>query len=48
MNPHFGIQDFFGEFVIEVVGIVCFIYLIACIVKQINNFVKRIRKKISK
>lgn len=45
MNPHFGIQDFFGEFVIEVIGVVCIIYLIACIVKQIVNFVKRIRER---
>lgn len=45
MNPHFGIQDFFGEFITEVIGIICFIYLIACFVKQIVNFVKRIRER---
>lgn len=46
MNPHFGKIDDFGLFVINIIGIVCLIFIIAYLVKRVIDFVKRKRRKV--
>lgn len=41
MNPHFGKVGFFGELGITIIGIVCLIYLVGCVVSKVITFVKR-------